>query len=388
MPRTALLALVLALACTACSRKPAPVVKDYDRPLGPGEVALVELDQKDWPVFTTSGMDRTAFLAAIEHSLSYLSKPSSGAFFPVAGVDKAGTERGLRRFAELLRSNASDATIQETFKREFRVFSSIGWDRQGTVLFTGYYTPIFDARMQPDAVYKYPIHMRPADLRQDPTGKQIAQRDLGGGRMAPYSTAAELLASGELKGRELAWFADPFDAYIVVVQGSARLRLADGSIKEVGFDGTNGHPYRAIAKDLIADGKIRKEDLNLATLRRHFREHPGDVAIYTSRNPRYVFFKERPGGPFGSLNTPVTTDVSIAADKQIFPRGALTFVTTESPNRGGQILPYAAFRLDQDNGGAIQAPGRSDLYMGVGEQAERRAGFQYAEGRLYYIIAK
>ena len=84
----------------------------------------------------------------------------------------------------------------------------------------------------------------------------------------------------------------------------------------------------------------------------------------------------------------MTTDISIAADKRIFPRGALTYVTTDAPDTAGRIGPYAAFRLDQDNGGAIAAPGHSDLYMGVGNLAELRAGHQYAEGFLYYLIAK
>ena len=77
-----------------------------------------------------------------------------------------------------------------------------------------------------------------------------------------------------LDGTEIAWFADPFDAYIVIVQGSARLRLQDGSIYEVGYAGTNGHQYHAIAYDLINEGRIRKEDLNLKTLREFFGPIP------------------------------------------------------------------------------------------------------------------
>jgi membrane-bound lytic murein transglycosylase A len=44
--------------------------------------------------------------------------------------------------------------------------------------------------------------------------------------------------------------------------------------------------------------------------------------------------------------------------------------------------------LDQDTGGAIQAPGRADIYMGIGPSAEILAGGQYAEGRLYYFFLK
>ena len=44
--------------------------------------------------------------------------------------------------------------------------------------------------------------------------------------------------------------------------------------------------------------------------------------------------------------------------------------------------------LDQDTGGAIQAPGRADIYMGEGNSAEILAGGQYAEGRLFYFFLK
>jgi membrane-bound lytic murein transglycosylase A len=43
---------------------------------------------------------------------------------------------------------------------------------------------------------------------------------------------------------------------------------------------------------------------------------------------------------------------------------------------------------DQDTGGAIRAPGRADLFMGVGATAGIRAGNQYAEGQLYYLFLK
>ncbi len=57
----------------------------------------------------------------------------------------------------------------------------------------------------------------------------------------------------------------------------------------------------------------------------------------------------------------------------------------DAPNKG---VSYVALRLDQDTGGAIRAPGRTDLYMGEGQANERRAGGQYAEGKLFYLIVK
>ena len=113
--------------------------------------------------------------------------------------------------------------------------------------------------------------------------------------------------------------------------------------------------------------------------------------MYVRRNPRYVFFKKEDGPPRGSLNEPVTPMRSIATDKSIFPRGCLTFISTTLPRAVGSGVVkelYSGFALDQDTGGAIRAPGRCDVYMGVGEMAGRLAGQTYQEGRLYYLFLK
>ena len=184
------------------------------------------------------------------------------------------------------------------------------------------------------------------------------------------------------------WFSDPFEAYVVQVQGSGKDRLETGEVIDVGYDGTNNHKYQSIAEALIADGKIKREELSLATMRAYFRSHPEEVPVYASRNPRFIFFTRTKGGPFGSLGQPVTTDVTIATDKSIFPPAAPAIVQTATYDLSGAQTAYAALRVDQDSGGAIRAPGRCDLYMGEGDGAERRAGFQLAEGKLFYLILR
>ena len=58
------------------------------------------------------------------------------------------------------------------------------------------------------------------------------------------------------------------------------------------------------------------------------------------------------------------------------------FATATDSVRRQQLM------LDQDTGGAIRAPGRADLYFGIGPEAENRAGRQHAEGRLFYLLHK
>ena len=91
------------------------------------------------------------------------------------------------------------------------------------------------------------------------------------------------------------------------------------------------------------------------------------------------------------MNEPVIAYRSIATDKSIFPRACLTFFTTKLPRQiGGQTYndPYAGFALDQDTGGAIRAPGRCDIYLGIGDEAGKLAGQTKQEGRLYYLFLK
>ncbi|MCX5670748.1 MAG: 3D domain-containing protein, partial [Planctomycetota bacterium] len=58
--------------------------------------------------------------------------------------------------------------------------------------------------------------------------------------------------------------------------------------------------------------------------------------------------------------------------------------------RGATItdVPFTGFLLDQDSGGAIRAPGRSDVYLGIGPEAGELAGRAQNEGKLYYIFLK
>ena len=107
-------------------------------------------------------------------------------------------------------------------------------------------------------------------------------------------------------------------------------------------------------------------------------------------NESYVFFKEYDGAswPAGSLGVQVTPRRSIATDKRIYPRGGIVLVDTTVKSLTGEETMFTQFMVDQDTGGAIRAPGRADLYMGVGPTAGIKAGNQYAEGFLYYIFLK
>jgi membrane-bound lytic murein transglycosylase A len=331
--------------------------------------------------------DRSSLLESLDWSLEWYSKPSSREYFPLGGISHERAWASVYAFRELLARLENSDELEQQLQQQFDFYSSQGSDGRGTVLFTGYYSPVFDASRTSSEVYRYPLYRRPSDLVVDEaTGATLGQRVAG--EVVPYPTRAAIEGSRMLAGDELVWLSDLFEAYLVQVQGSAALRLPDGSTMQIGYAGNNGYEYVSVARILVDEGKIREDELSLDEVRGYFETHPHDLEPYLRRNPRFVFFREEysENWPAGSLGVKVTPLRTIATDKGIFPPGAVTLVVTGATDPSGRLVPFEQFMLDQDAGGAIRSPGRADLYFGVGREAERRAGDQYAEGRLYYMF--
>ena len=382
--------LGLLVTVVGCEKPKEPITTvaketpDYYKPLPAGERALVKLtDPATWPDFSEGFYRKTGLQEAGANSLEYLSKPSSQGFFPYGEITHQRAVASIEAFLDVLQSAGSAAELDAAIKERFDIYQSRGCDERGTVLFTGYYRPIFDARLKPDQEYRYPLYKRPPDLVQDPVSFKYS----------PYLTRAEI-DGGALggKGLELCYLGDRFEAYIVTVQGSGKLRLADGTFFEIGYAGDNGREYSSVGQSLVERNLISPSDLSLQGLIRFFKQHPEELDKAMTVNQRYVFFTPRSGGPFGSLNVPVTPFRTIATDKEVYPRACVAFLNTQLPalGAGGQITPnaYAGFAWDQDTGGAIRAAGRTDLFLGTGPDVGELAGRTFAEGKLYYIFVK
>ncbi len=363
----------------------------YDRALPPGQLALrLVTDPNEYPDFTNAWRNLDSLRTATENSLNYLSKPSSRRYYPYADITHERVVATLERILTLVDSGARSTELNGIIHAYFDVYMSVGWDDKGTVLFTGYYTPIFDGSFERTERFRHPLYKMPDNLVKDEEGQTLGLRGAEG-RLTPVPPRSQIEKSGLIDGQELVWLSDPFEVYIAHVQGSAKLRMPDGELVTVGYAANSGHEYVSIAQALVADRKIPPERMSLAAMIDYFRRHPNQVARYTQRNPRYVFFRLTEGTPHGSLNEPVTPMRTIATDKSIFPRAALAFIAT-SPSSPGKPAAsqraYDGFVLDQDTGGAIRAPGRCDVYMGQGDDAGQLAGQTYQEGRLYYLFLK
>ncbi len=383
-----LLCVLMAVSGCRRARVQAP---DYSRPLPPGASALrLVTDPARMPDLAPAARQVTApgFIQALDRSIQWYQIPSTQSLFPIAGVSHVHAHASAYALKQIAQSGQGQALSQ--LQSEFDVYESVGWDGGGGVLFTGYYSPVFKASRtrapgspgSPGSPgFEHPLYQKPNDLTSNPLTGEI---------LGTYPTRARIEDSHMLAGTELVYLQNRFDAYLIHVNGSAKLEMTDGSVMYVGYAANNGHEYTSIGRALVADGKISADKLSLPTLRAYFASHPEELDGYIRRNDRFVFFREYSGDtwPAGSLGFKVTAGRSLATDKAIFPRGCVVLVTTDKAPTGGWALPPSQLMLDQDTGGAIRAPGRGDIYFGIGPTAEASAGRQAAEGRLYYLLLK
>lgn len=368
---------------------------DYSAPLPDGQVALEKIPSSQYPDFSLGLMsaDLKALKRSTDNSLAYLSRPGSQKAYPYLDMTHERAVASLRAFRELLDHGPFRGTSQELNQlvtERFEVYQSVGAPRPDgpgythEVLFTGYFTPTYDASLTRGGPYQFPLYKRPVDLVTDEAGEKAGRKS--GGQVLPYYTRQDIEAGRLLDGQELVWLTSRWNVYVVTVQGSGRLRLPDGRIMEVGYAGTNGYPYTSPGRQMVKDGLVPQDQLSFESMKRYFASHLEAMDKYLWMNQRTTFFAETHGGPFGALNVPVTAFATIATDKKVYPPGMLAFVDTPASYAGKSL--DGRFMLDQDRGGAIRSAGRCDVYMGIGQGAEEMSGRQLSPGRLYYLALK
>lgn len=243
----------------------------------------------------------------------------------------------------------------------YRVESLQGSDEG---LLTGYYEPLLDATRVPDAGHTVPLYRMPAMARR------------------PWYTRQEIdtlpEARAALRGREIAWIADPVDALVLQIQGSGRVRVSepDGSQKLVrlAFAGSNEQPYRSVGGWLLQQGAVR--DATWPGIRAWLAQNPQRAGEMLWSNPRYVFFREEPlpefeaaFGPRGAQGVALTPGRSIAVDKDSIPYGTPVWIASSGPAVQLRRLVFA-----QDTGSAITGAVRADYFTGWGPEAGDIAG--------------
>jgi membrane-bound lytic murein transglycosylase A len=389
-----LVAPALVLALWGCkTEEPVEPAPDYTRQLGPGESALRKLGPNDpLPDLGAAWRVRDPLLTqALDRSINWFTMPSSKTKFPFMQVctwEQAAAS--VVAFRQLVKESASEAAFVSGITERFEIWQTVGWNGKGTVLFTGYYSPEFKGSVRRTDEFKYPLYKRPADLVTDPTTGEPQGRRMSDGTVQPWPGRRELEESQVFRGSELVWLQSPLDVYIAQVNGSAKIILPDNQVMYVGYAGKTDRPYYGLGTACVEAGLIPKDQLSLSAIVALHQREPQKVQELIWKNESYVFFTVYDGGnwPSGSLGFKVTEKETLATDKKVYPQGGVVLVDTQSIDFGRNKQRFLKFMLDQDTGGAIQAPGRADIYMGEGPAAEILAGGQLAEGTMYYLFLK
>jgi membrane-bound lytic murein transglycosylase A len=361
------------------------VSREELRPEGP-----VIFQQREMKEPLEDDSSRESLNISLEKSLLYLGQGKPGGTDAGPGGEKFSPEnifRTLLLFRELLATSPDYAEIDRKIRENFHFWELGRKNSSNSILLTGYYEPILEGSLAAEGDYRYPLYRRPDDLREVIPGESAS----------PYYSRREIDTEGALreKGLELVWLKDPWERFVLHIQGSGQVRLPDGKIVRVGYAGSNGRPYRSIGRYLIEQGFLNDKNISMEKIRDFIQRNPGLAQEVFNYNERYIFFRILPDseGPVGALGVPLTPGRSIATDLILFPPGALAYLISREPDldESGKVVgwkPIRRFVLNQDTGSAIKGPGRVDLFFGSGERAGAAAGEMREEGRIYFLLAK
>ncbi len=280
-------------------------------------------------------------------------------------------------------SAASDAFFRRWF-RPFRISDS------GFV--TAYYEPEIEARLNPEPGFDTPVLARPTDLvtlNDAPlalsSGERLTSaRRAADGSLTPYPDRCAIETEGAAMGAQpIAYLRDPVELFLLQVQGSGRLRLADGETLTLTYDGRNGWPYTSIGKLLIAQGHVPECEMSLTRLKSVLRDlglakgAPGRRLMQENRS--YVFFRIddsawRRLGPIGGAGCALTPLRSIAIDRGLWCYGLPFWIAAHVPWEKDAETRLERLMIGQDTGSAIVGPARADLFFGAGATAGHHAG--------------
>ena len=259
---------------------------------------------------------------------------------------------------------------------------------------TGYFEPMIKARRSPapgfeEAVSAPPRSVVQADLSKFPEDRASGQ---GGRKPGPHPARANIVDD---PSRALGW-AHPADVFYLQIQGSGRLQFPDGEVVRAAFAAHNGHPFKSIARYLIAEGEIEKSQAGMNGVRA-WMDRAGESAARRAMNanPRYVWFEaqriENPRlGPKGAALVPLTPMGSMAVDPAYHAYGAPIYIDSKIPSEPGdwQGDPLHTLVVAQDTGGAIKGPVRGDLFFGLGHDAGSRASMMNHPMRMWVLLPK
>ncbi len=354
---------------------------------------VVGYDRLDGWAADDHGAAFEAFIRSCKPVLKNAEQPGDGPNRAVSLALLAACQAGL----ELAATRPSAADARRFFETNFTPHCVVHGSAAG--LLTGYYEPLIEGSRTRTARFGVPVLRRPADLvnlvaesQRGAMAHQLTHARKSGNGIEPYATREEI-EHGALEGQglELVWLEDPVDAFFLHVQGSGQIRLPDGELIRITYDGKNGHPYSSVGRWMIDTGQFPFEQMSLQAMKVWLRadRERGKAAMRINRS--YVFFRELSGSEgqsaLGVLEIPLTPGRSLAVDTAFHVIGTPVFVSAPSlTHANGGVGGYHRLMVAQDVGSAIRGPERGDLYFGSGDAAGQLAGVTKHEGKFVVLL--
>lgn len=271
----------------------------------------------------------------------------------------------------------------------------------GTGFLTGYFEPEYEGSLEQAEGYSVPLLARPHDLVTIPAGGSLpgipahlqaaARTDVG---FAPYPDRAAI-EDGALgaHARPIVYLRHAAEAFIIHVQGSARIRLPDGGVVRVGYAGRNGHPYSSIGRIIVERGAIDRDEMSLERLLGWLKANPAEAREIMRRNQSYIFFTVLDDlgpddGPIGGAGISLTPGRSLAVDRQLWRYGLPFWLDGIVPDIDGMERQLQQLMIAQDTGSAIVGPARGDFFTGTGAKAGTQAGLIRHRPRFVVLLPR
>ena len=368
--------MLLALAAAACQPLPKSDASKSDASLRLTQATFHDLPGWD-------GSDPSAALASFVRGCAVLARrPPQSA---MGGKGYGGT---VADWLPACTDAKGDARV--FFEQHFTPYQIFEGDNRGG-LFTGYYEPQINASHTQQGAYQTPVYGLPPDIIRVDLGQFVPRLagehvsgKLEGQKLVPYADRAAIDAHGIANAKILFWCDDPIALFFLQIQGSGRVRFAEGGSARIGYAGENGKPYTAIGRVLIAQGALARENVSLATIRDWLQKNPAKAQAVMEADQSFIFFEEKPVGDpalgnAGTLGAPLTPGASLAIDPRLHAMGAPYYV---------DAAPVRVLLIGQDTGGAIRGAVRGDVFFGFGGKAEAQAGSMKSDGALFVLLPK
>ncbi len=345
-------------------------------------------------------MGYASFLSATQSHIGYLRNKNSSDLraFDRENYSPDWLLASIQSLAEKINENPAPEDLHHFIIENYEIYQAGGRKdkRKRQMLVTGYYEPLFEGSLTKTWPYLYPLYSPPDDLVKEESDSGAPPRT---GRLTDegftsYWDRAEIETLDIAQGYELAYLKDPFDAFLLHVQGSGRIRLRDNSVRSIRFAASNGLEYNSVGKLLVDEEIMPLEEVTTSAIRQYLKLHPDQQTRILHHNPRFIFFNWSDNlGPRGSSGAILTPGRSIAIDNSVLPDNTIGYLTSQKPevNQNGEIIgwtPFGRFVFPQDSGAAIKGAGRVDLFWGNGDYAELAASHMKEEGELYFFVRK